>query len=391
MMAILLVPMRAPIMRFQMRADAPSAGNRKRDVFGELSPKEQIDFFRELDEACEAAGVPDDELARFQGLRDAMSADSPPWQVLETGQVVLSAKYFPGLTAKPAWDREADDENCPFAWLSKLETYAPVIASEPTAVCGTDLPPDFCKDLPNPYVQQLTGLTETERAIYVPGFDDRPTNGYCQTVLVANDEPQKVAALFPQTMAALDACKVPFGVRLVAFGKQLSHTALHWHSDGRNFMLTAHLPLAGPSKRAGARAPAFGRTDSANAFPSVAMRDGASGMTLSPLLASAPWSCAPWSRVARWLGTALSGRRPWRSQVDAGAVSRSWTPSRQNTVGPGVVFDTTFMHSAYNDGNQNADILFIDFFHPELSHAEQEAIKCLQKLLRDRGEAPQPS
>ena len=74
-MAILVVPMRAPIMRFQMRADAPSAGNRKRDVFGELSPKEQIDFFRELDEACEAAGVPDDALARFQGLRDAMSAD----------------------------------------------------------------------------------------------------------------------------------------------------------------------------------------------------------------------------------------------------------------------------------------------------------------------------
>ena len=40
----------------------------------------------------------------------------------------------------------------------------------------------------------------------------------------------------------------------------------------------------------------------------------------------------------------------------------------------------------YNDGDSAADILFIDFFHPELSQAEQTAIKCLQKLLRDYGE-----
>ena len=72
-------------------------------------------------------------------------------------------------------------------------------------------------------------------------------NGYCHTVLMTNDEPQPVAALFPKTMAALEACSVPLGVRLVAFGKQLPHTALHWHSDGRNYMLTAHIPLAGPT------------------------------------------------------------------------------------------------------------------------------------------------
>ena len=64
---------------------------------------------------------------------------------------------------------------------------------------------------------------------------------------MTNDEPQPVAALFPKTMAALEACSVPLGVRLVAFGKQLPHTALHWHSDGRNYMLTAHIPLAGPT------------------------------------------------------------------------------------------------------------------------------------------------
>jgi aspartyl/asparaginyl beta-hydroxylase (cupin superfamily) len=56
-------------------------------------------------------------------------------------------------------------------------------------------------------------------------------------------------------------------------------------------------------------------------------------------------------------------------------------------VGTGVVFDTTFMHSAYNDGDVPAEILFIDFWHPELSSAEQTAITCLQRLLREQGEA----
>ena len=48
-------------------------------------------------------------------------------------------------------------------------------------------------------------LTQAERSIYSPGFDDQPTNGYCHTVLMTNDEPQPVAALFPKTMAALEA------------------------------------------------------------------------------------------------------------------------------------------------------------------------------------------
>ena len=42
------------------------------------------------------------------------------------------------------------------------------------------------------------GLTDTEAEIYVPGFDDRPANGYIQTVLVANEERQPVAELFPK-------------------------------------------------------------------------------------------------------------------------------------------------------------------------------------------------
>ena len=51
------------------------------------------------------------------------------------------------------------------------------------------------------------------------------------------------------------------------------------------------------------------------------------------------------------------------------------------------VFDTSFQHSAYNDGEEVADILFIDFYHPELTADEQATIRCLQTLLRAKGEA----
>ena len=68
---------------------------------------------------------------------------------------------------------------------------------------------------------------------------------------------------------------------------------------------------------------------------------------------------------------------------EAGTVSRSWQPCH------GVVFDTSFFHSAYNDSDEIADILFIDFFHPELTNAETNAIRHFQRMLREEGKAAQ--
>ena len=76
-------------------------------------------------------------------------------------------------------------------------------------------------------------------------------------------------------------------------------------------------------------------------------------------------------QVARWLGA--------QAETDLQAVSRSWAAVN--------VFDTSFQHSAYNDGEEVADILFIDFYHPELTADEQATIRCLQTLLRAKGEA----
>ena len=204
-------------------------------------------------------------------------------------------------------------------------------------------------------------------------------------VLVANDEAQPVATLFPRTMAALEACGAPTGVRLIAFGKQLPHSALHWHSDGRNFMLTAHLTLAGPSQCSGERTPPFGPPRGAP-FPGVERREGAAGMVLAPLMAPPAIATPKRSPLTRLLGAAMGKGEPPRTP-DANAVSCSWTPAGQGGEATSRVFDTTFMHSAYNDGDEAADILFVDFFHPDLSPDEQTAIKCLQKLLRERGEA----
>ena len=379
-------------------------GNRKRDVFGSLSPDEQQSFFKQLDFACKAAGLCNTDLTRFDGLRDAMMEDAPLWQVLSSGQVVLSAKTFPDLTATPAWDRGDGD---PFPWLRELEAYVPVIREELRAVRENQLPDDYCLGPENVRaMERLAGLTDTERSIYVPGFDSRPTSGYCHLVLMNNDERKQVAELFPRTMAALETCGVPMGARLIAFGKQLSHSALHWHSDGRNFVLTAHLPLSGPSRRSGERTPPLGSANGSSPFPAASMREGASGMVLWPLPQPSVEPPSLWSRIrtsigegslAQWLmgqsrrltpSFLRAGRAPVQGD-HARAVSRSWSGGQLGREVPagGSVFDTTFMHSAYNDGDEAADILFIDFFHPELTQSEQIAIRCLQKLLRDHGEA----
>ena len=43
-----------------------------------------------------------------------------------------------------------------------------------------------------------------------------------------------------------------------------------------------------------------------------------------------------------------------------------------------LVFDTSFVHSAYNDGDAPADYLHVDFFHPDLTAAERRALRVLR-------------
>ena len=51
--------------------------------------------------------------------------------------------------------------------------------------------------------------------------------------------------------------------------------------------------------------------------------------------------------------------------------ARAWTEP--------LVFDTSFVHSAYNDGDAPADYLHIDFYHPELTADERHALSIFQR------------
>ena len=50
-----------------------------------------------------------------------------------------------------------------------------------------------------------------------------------------------------------------------------------------------------------------------------------------------------------------------------------------------LVFDTSFVHSAYNDGDAPADYLHVDFFHPDLT--APSAARCASCATARRGGA----
>jgi aspartyl/asparaginyl beta-hydroxylase (cupin superfamily) len=51
---------------------------------------------------------------------------------------------------------------------------------------------------------------------------------------------------FPQTYELLRSLQIPFAVRGVCFARQAPQSGVQAHSDGRNFILTAHLGLSIP-------------------------------------------------------------------------------------------------------------------------------------------------
>ena len=82
----------------------------------------QAAFLRQLDEECAAAGVA--QSSRFRGLLDAMGeGGDAEWRVLSTGQIVQSAKHFPGLTAMPAWEPDDFDDEAPEHGQSALAAH----------------------------------------------------------------------------------------------------------------------------------------------------------------------------------------------------------------------------------------------------------------------------
>jgi aspartyl/asparaginyl beta-hydroxylase (cupin superfamily) len=130
------------------------------------------------------------------------------------------------LTAKAFWDVGGDDDAA-FPWARALEEKAPVIVQELDAKLRKDRKM-FSAD--SAWQNQVMG--------------DGWSAFRLQRLGVWNMDNCKE---FPHTYELLRELQIPFAVRGVCFARQAPGSGVQPHSDGRNFILTAHLGLKIPS------------------------------------------------------------------------------------------------------------------------------------------------
>eukprot|EP00601_Ochromonadales_sp_CCMP2298_P009253 CAMPEP_0173203708 /NCGR_PEP_ID=MMETSP1141-20130122/19679_1 /TAXON_ID=483371 /ORGANISM="non described non described, Strain CCMP2298" /LENGTH=310 /DNA_ID=CAMNT_0014129215 /DNA_START=117 /DNA_END=1049 /DNA_ORIENTATION=+ len=129
-------------------------------------------------------------------------------------------EFVEGLTAKPWWD--AGD----FAWSEQLEAQSAQISAELKKV-----------------------LAEQELFKGDSRFQKTMGEGWTALRLQRLGEWNKAnVALFPITTKIVQSLDIPLAVRGVMFAKQSPGSGVQPHSDGRNFILTAHLGLAVPKE-----------------------------------------------------------------------------------------------------------------------------------------------
>lgn len=69
-----------------------------------------------------------------------------------------------------------------------------------------------------------------------------------------------------------------------------------------------------------------------------------------------------------------------------GSRMRVGSETRQQEEGKAYVFDDSFEHEAWHDGEETRLILIVDFWHPDLTATELKFLKVLQNA-RFRAEA----
>ena len=148
--------------------------------------------------------------------------------------------------------------------------------------------------------------------------------------------------------------------RFVGYSRHRPRSVLAAHSDLWNWCLTAHVPLQMPATpRPGTRVD----PPSLEAQAAVAPRHTRSGGAVAAM-DRATYAEALWGEEGERVGRGAAG------MIVAGEA-RPWTEP--------LVFDTSFVHSAYNDGDVPADYLHIDFYHPELTADERYALSIFQR------------
>ena len=147
--------------------------------------------------------------------------------------------------------------------------------------------------------------------------------------------------------------------RFVGYSRHRPRSVLAAHSDLWNWCLTAHVPLRMPATpRPGTRVD----PPSLDAQAAVAPRHTRSGGAVAAA-DRATYAEALWGGKGERAGRGAAG------MIVAGEA-RPWAEP--------LVFATSFVHSAYNDGDAPADYLHIDFYHPELTADERHALRVLR-------------
>ena len=394
-------------------------------------------FWADVDSRVGAAATP-----RFKqycaNFREAWAAEAAPDpaasalddevaqpSLLDTGQFVTRhAGAFPGLSARPFWDARE------FPWLEPLVAAAPAMAAELEAArgdaavlarggavdvffedgtsdtgtldgvdastCDVRYADDEVERLDRSHVaprgsawlRKLRKRYPWPRALEATGFEHFSVARALASAELCGNQPVRrqrrrgapkfdfhigaEKGAFTATRAALRACRdrapaarggrfQQYGSpRFVGYSRHRPRSVLAAHSDLWNWCLTAHVPLRMPATpRPGTRVD----PPSLEAQAAVAPRHTRSGGAVAAM-DRATYAEALWGEEGERVGRGAAG------MIVAGEA-RPWTEP--------LVFDTSFVHSAYNDGDAPADYLHIDFYHPELTADERHALSIFQR------------
>ncbi|CAM9149939.1 unnamed protein product [Choristocarpus tenellus] len=255
----------------------------------ELTPRRE-QFFRMVSQGLEV-GFENEDVSRVEDFVRYCRGELQP-EVLETLHQPCE-EYVKGMRAKPWWNAEE------FPWVKKLEAESHIILDEFNAFMDNPLS-SFARDSAYSEIMGAgwSGVRLQRLGKWIP----------------------ENCSKFPKSVQLLRNLDIPIAVRGVMFARQVPGTGVSPHSDGRNFILTAHLGVRIPK------------------------------------------DC--WMRV--------------------GEEKRTWEE------GKCLILDTSFEHETGNMSNQDRIVMIIDYWHPDLTRAEQDALAFVYDLRNcfESGEIP---
>jgi aspartyl/asparaginyl beta-hydroxylase (cupin superfamily) len=293
-----------------------------------------------------------------------------PLKDLDEGRrQVRAAAYYPGLSHQPFHDFEQ------FGWLRALHANPDTIRTE---------------------LEQYLSSPHNKWA--GNNCEDFDQYGWTQISLNTFGQSHGLALKhFPKTMALL--ANVPYGPRDLCIVRQRANSGLPRHSDQRNYMLTAHIVLKSPdavaaqqAKKATATATGEARPEASAVSETPEIQDlRAQLMAAEKRLEQLRQSAAAVIETER---AAEEGETAGAAEQGEGVVNAQagldqrfkcsvWCDGQEREWrqgGASTVIDTTYWHHTFNAHQEDVYVLLIDFWHPDLSAREVEALKVFTEL-----------